>query len=63
MIINVTDLINVTDPVERVNLKGFLVQSRTAVDDSVVGTFTVIDQDNTRLSACSPRNVRFMSDC
>ncbi len=40
--------------------RGFLVQSRLAADDTtVVGTFEVVDQDLSELSACNPPQVRY----
>ena len=38
--------------------KGLLVQGRLVVDDAAsVGTWSVLDQDNTRLSSCTPPEV------
>lgn len=38
--------------------RGVLIQTRPLLDDNqLVGTFTVVDADNSRLSSCSPNEV------
>lgn len=40
------------------NFRGFLIQTRTVADDNTpIGTFTVNDATNSRLSSCTPSNV------